>query len=127
MLPTGGPLVYGLVRRSREVPIMHDPDAQPFRLALESVRDDLVAAIRAFRESGGRDEELVLLVDAQHPGKPRVSTATRLEVERSIPDFDPTLAIAFAKHVPGQAPAVVDVRDYVRRVVWIDLTPPLTW
>ena len=50
-----------------------------------------------------------------------------IQLERTIPDFDPTIAIAFAKHVPGQIPAVVDVRDYVRRVVWIDLTPPFTW
>ncbi len=27
----------------------------------------------------------------------------------------------------GQAPAVGDLHDYVRRVVWIDLTPPFTW
>jgi hypothetical protein len=106
---------------------MHDPDAQKFRLALESVREEIVAAVHAWRANGGTDDELALFVDALHPRKPKVSTSTRQQLERTIPDFDPTLPIAFAKHVPGQVPAVVDLRDYVRRVVWIDLTPPFTW
>jgi hypothetical protein len=106
---------------------MHDPDTQKFRLALESVRAELVAAVHAWRDGGGSDDELALFVDAQHPGKPKVSSTTRLELERTIPDFDPTIAIAFAKHLPGRVPAVVDLHDYVRRVMWIDLTPPFTW
>jgi hypothetical protein len=106
---------------------MHDPDAKPFHLALESAREDIVAAVDAWRASGGHDDQLALHVDAQHPGKPRIAASTRQQLELTIPDFDPTIAIAFAKHVPGKVPAVVDVPDYVRRVVWIDLTPPLSW
>ncbi len=106
---------------------MHHPDTQKIRLALESVRDDLVAAVHAWRAAGGKDEELALVVDGSHAGKPKVSTAARDDLRRNIPDFDPTIAIELAKHVPGQAPAVVDLHDLVRRVVWIDLTPPYTW
>jgi hypothetical protein len=103
---------------------MHDPDAKPFLLALENAREDIVAAIVAWRASGGRDDQLALHVDAQHPGKPRVAAATRQQLELTIPDFDPMIAIEFAKHVPGQVPAAVEVPDYVRRIMWIDLTPP---
>jgi hypothetical protein len=106
---------------------MHGPDAQKLRLALESVREDIVAAVHAWRSRGGSDDDLVLLVDGRHPGKPSVSTRTRKELEITIPDFDPTIAIEFARHIPGQVPAVVDLHDLVRRVVWIDLTPPYTW
>lgn len=106
---------------------MHGPDAQKYRLALESVREELVAAVHAWRAGGGKDDELALVVDGQHPGRPRVSTQTRKHLELTIPEFDPTIAIEFAKNIPGQAPAVVDLHDMVRRVVWIDLTPPYTW
>jgi len=106
---------------------MHGPDAPVFRLALESVREDIVAAVHAWRAKGGRDEDLALMVDGLHPGKPKVSTSTRDELALTIPDFDPTLAIEFRKDRPGQVPAVVDLHDFVRRVVWIDLTPPYTW
>jgi hypothetical protein len=106
---------------------VHDSETQTIRLALESVREELVAAVHAWRDQGGRDEELALIVDGQGPGKPRVSTDSRDHLRRTIADFDPTIAIEFAKHQPGQAPAVVDLRNLVRRVVWIDLTPPFTW
>lgn len=53
--------------------------------------------------------------------------ATRKQLELTIEDFDPTIAIEFGKNLPGQAPAVVDLHDLVRRVVWSDLTPPYTW
>jgi hypothetical protein len=106
---------------------MHGPDVQRLRLALESVREDIVAAVHAWRASGRSDDDLALLVDGKHPGKPRVSTATRRELELSVPDFDPTIAIEFVKHIPGQVPALIDLHDLVRRVVWIDLTPPYTW
>ncbi len=106
---------------------MHGPDAQKLRLALESVREDIVAAVHAWRATGVSDDDLALVVDGKHPGKPTVSTATRKQLERTIPDFDPTIAIEFARNVPGQVPAVVDLHDLVRRVVWIDLTPPYTW
>ena len=106
---------------------MHGQDAQTFQLALESVREDIVAAVDAWREKGGSDGELALLVHGQHPGKPAVSATTRKHLELTIPAFDPTIAIEFARHRPGQIPAVVDLHDFVRRVVWIDLTPPYTW
>jgi hypothetical protein len=106
---------------------MQHPDTQAFRLALESVREDLVAAVQAWRDGGGKDEELALVVDGLRHGKPSVTTTTREHLQRTIPDFDPTIVIELAKHPPGQAPAVVDLHDYVRRVVWIDLTPPFTW
>jgi hypothetical protein len=106
---------------------MHGPDAETFRLALESVREELVAAVNAWRAGGERDDDMAFLVDGQHPGRPTVSAMTRQQLELTIPDFDPTIAIEFAKNIPGQAPAVVDLRDFVRRVVWIDLTPPYTW
>jgi hypothetical protein len=106
---------------------MHLSDTQKFRLALESVRADLVAAVHAWRASGRSDEELALVVDGLKPGKPTVSTANRKELELTIPDFEPTIAIEFARNIPGQAPAVVDLHDVVRRVIWIDLTPPYTW
>jgi hypothetical protein len=106
---------------------MHDPGAQAFRLVLESVREDLVEAVHGWRAQGGRDDELALFVDALHPGKPRVTATSREHLKLTIPDFDPTIAIAFAKDKPGQVPAVVDVPDYVRRILWIDLTPPYTW
>jgi hypothetical protein len=96
---------------------MQGPDAQTFRLALESVREDIVAAVHSWRAKGGKDDELALLVDGQHPGKPRVSTSTRRRLELTIPDFDPTIAIEFSKNIPGQAPAVVDLHNLVRRVV----------
>jgi hypothetical protein len=105
----------------------HGSDAQKFRLALESVREDIVAAVHAWRANGGSDDDLALMVDGQHPGKPRVSTTTRKQLELTIKDFDPTIAIEFARNVPGQVPAVVDLHDLVRRVIWIDLTPPYTW
>lgn len=105
----------------------HDSDTQKFRLALESVREDIVAAVRAWRAAGKSDDDLALAIDAAHAGKPTVSTSTRGELELSIRAFDPTIAIEFVQHRPGQAPAVVDLHDYVRRVIWIDLTPPFTW
>jgi hypothetical protein len=106
---------------------MHLSDIQKFRLALESVREDLVLAVHAWHAKGGRDEELAIVVDGSKGGKPVVSTAGRKELELAIPDFEPTIAIEFARHPPGQAPAVVDLPGLVRRVVWIDLTPPYTW
>lgn len=105
----------------------HGADARKIRLALESVREDLVAAVHAWRAQGGSDDDLALIVDGSKQGKPRVSTATRKQLELTIEDFEPTIAIEFAKSIPGQAPAVVDLHDLVRRVVWIDLTPPYTW
>ena len=106
---------------------MHDPDSPKFRLALESVRAEIVAAVHAWRDKGGSDEDLAIVVDGLNPGKPKVSTTTRRDLELTILDFDPTIAIEFAKHPPGRAPAVVDLHGLVRRVVWIDLTPPYTW
>jgi hypothetical protein len=106
---------------------MRGPDAQKLRLALESVREDIVAAVHAWRAKGGSDDDMALLVDGQHPGTPKVSTTTRKELELTIVAFDPTIAIEFARLMPGQVPAVVDLHDLVRRVVWIDLTPPYTW
>ena len=106
---------------------MHGPDAEVFRLALERVRGDIVAAVHAWRAKGGSDDELALRVDGLGPAAPTVSTTTRKELELTIPDFDPMIAIELAKHVPGQVPAVVEVPHFVRRVVWIDLTPPYTW
>jgi hypothetical protein len=79
------------------------------------------------RRKRGICDDLALIVDGQKPGKPRVSTTTRKQLELTIEDFDPTIAIEFARNLPGQAPAVVDLHDLVRRVVWIDLTPPYTW
>lgn len=106
---------------------MHEPDLQTFREALETVRGELVAELKAWRDGGGKDEELAFVVDGLHPGQLRVTAATRQHLLRTIPDFDPTIPIELAKHRPGKAPAVVDLRDYVRRVVWIDLTPPMSW
>src|SRR5579872_3646020 len=106
---------------------MHLTDAQKFRFALESVREELVAAVHAWHARGGSDKDLALVVDGLKGGKPLVSTAARKELELTIPDFEPTIAIEFAQHRPGQAPAVVDLPDLVRRVIWIDLTPPYTW
>ena len=106
---------------------MHGPDAKEIRLALESVRKDLVAAVHAWREQGRSDEHLALVVDGRGRDRPVVTTMDRATLELTIPDFDPTIAIELAKHPPGQAPAVVDLPDLVRRVVWIDLTPPYTW
>jgi hypothetical protein len=106
---------------------LKDPDSQKFRLALESVRDDLVEGVHSWRAMGGRDQDLALFVDGLHPGKPTVSTMNRDILKLTILDFDPTIAIEFAKNLPGQIPAVVDLPNLVRRVVWIDLTPPYTW
>jgi len=103
------------------------PDTQKVRLALESVRHELVAAVHAWRDGGGSDEDLALVVDGRGRDRPEVSTMGRAKLELTIPDFDPTIAIELAKHIPGRAPAVVDLPDLVRRVVWIDLTPPYTW
>jgi len=105
----------------------HGADGQKLRLALESVREDLIAAVHAWRAQGGSDDDLALIVDGSKPGKPRVSTTTRKQLELTIEDFEPTIAIEFARNLPGQAPAVVDLHNLVRRVVWIDLTPPYTW
>jgi len=106
---------------------MHGPDAMQLRAALESVREELVAAVHAWRAAGKADDDLALVVDGRHPGKPTISTADRKELLLTIADFDPALPIDFAQGVPGQAPAAVDLKDLVRRVVWIDLTPPYTW
>jgi hypothetical protein len=105
----------------------HGKDAQIIRLALESVRQDMVAAVHGWRAQGRSDDDLVLVIGGQHAGKPTVSTSTRKELSLTIDEFDPTLAIEFGKHIPGQVPAVVDLHDLVRRVVWIDLTPPYSW
>jgi hypothetical protein len=105
----------------------HGADAQKLRLALESVREDVIAAVHAWRTLGGSDDDLALIVDGKKPGRPRVSTTTRRALELTIADFDPTIAIEFSRNLPGQAPAVVELHDLVRRVVWIDLTPPYTW
>ncbi len=105
---------------------MYDPDAQTFQVALENVRQDIAAAVHAWREGGGIDDELALLVDGQHPGRPVVSATTRKQLELTIPAFDPTIAIEFARRIPGQVPAVVDLHALVRRVIWIDLPPPRT-
>jgi hypothetical protein len=105
----------------------HGVDAQKLRLALESVRDDLIAAVHAWRAQGGSDDELALMVDGKKPGRPRVWTTTRRALELTLEDFDPTIAIEFSRNLPGQAPAVVELHNLVRRVVWIDLTPPYTW
>jgi hypothetical protein len=106
---------------------MHGPDAETFRLALESVREDIVAAVHGWRAGGGSEDDLALLVDGQHPGKPKVLATTRKQLELTIPAFDPTIAIELARAMPGRVPAVVDLHGFVRRVVWIDLTPPYTW
>ena len=105
----------------------HGSDTQKFRLALESVREEIVAAVHEWHAAGRSDDDLALMIDAHNPGKPVVSTSTRQDLELTIKDFDPTIAIEFVKHVPGQAPAIVDLQGYVRRVIWIDLTPPYTW
>jgi hypothetical protein len=106
---------------------VHGPDEQKIRLALESVRQELVTAVHAWRDQGGSDGDLALVVDGRGRDRPLVSTMDRAKLELTIPDFDPTIAIELAKHPPGQAPAVVDLPGLVRRVVWIDLTPPYTW
>jgi len=106
---------------------MHGPDEHQLRVALESVREDIVAAVHAWRSGGGADVDLALVVEGRGEGKPHVSATNRAQLQRTIEDFEPTIAIEFAKHPPGQAPAVVDLHDLVRRVVWIDLTPPYTW
>jgi hypothetical protein len=106
---------------------MHLSDLQQFRLALEGVREELVNAVHAWRAAGRGDEELAIVVDGLKGGKPSVSTASRKDLELTIPDFEPTIAIEFARNLPGQAPAVVNLPGLVRRVLWIDLTPPYTW
>jgi hypothetical protein len=105
----------------------HSSDDQKLRLALESVRDDLVATVHAWRAGGASDDDLVLMVDGRQPGKPAVSAWARRQLELSIEAFDPTIAIELARRIPGQVPAVVDLHELVRRIVWIDLTPPYTW
>ncbi len=105
----------------------HGADGQKLRLALESARADLVAAVHAWRAQGRSDDELALIVDGSKPGKPRVSTMPRKELELTIDAFEPTIAIEFSRSIPGRAPAVVDLQNLVRRVIWIDLTPPYTW
>jgi hypothetical protein len=105
----------------------HGADGQKLRLALESVRADLVEAVHAWRAQGRSDDDLAVVVDGRKPGKPRVSTAPRKQLELTIDDFEPTIAIEFARNLPGQAPALVELPNLVRRIVWIDLTPPYTW
>jgi hypothetical protein len=95
-------------------------DTQKLRSVLEGVREDIVHAVRAWRAKGGADAELALWVDAVKSGRPTVSTATRKELELTIPDFDPTIAIEFAKHPSGRVPVVVDLFHQVRHIVWID-------
>ena len=106
---------------------MGDRETETFRAALESVRADLDAALRAWRDAGRADQDLVFYVDLLRAGTRRVSTTTRGELEMSIPDFDPSLPIELDRRVPGKAPAVVDIHDYVRRVFWVDLGTPLSW
>jgi hypothetical protein len=106
---------------------MHGPDGEEVRLALEALREDIAAAVAAWRAQGRSDGDLALLVEGRHPGRATVSATSRGQLELTIPDFDPTIAIEFAKHPQGQVPAVVDLHDLVRRVVWIRLGPPLGW
>jgi hypothetical protein len=89
--------------------------------ALAAARDDIERAVRDWRALGGRDEELALHVDGEHSSPPRVTPHARAELQLTIADFDPTIAIEFAKHPPGQAPVVVELPGMARHITWIDL------
>src|SRR5579872_7214688 len=102
---------------------VHGADTELFERAVERVRQDIERAVQAWRSQGRGDDELALVVNAVPLGTPIVSTSTRLQLAQTITDFEPTMAIEFSRHIPGQAPAVVELRDYVRRVLWIDLPP----
>ncbi|MGH7437908.1 MAG: hypothetical protein ACRENE_19690 [Polyangiaceae bacterium] len=94
-----------------------------FQRILERVRPDIARAVQAWRAQGKEDGELALMVGGPNPDAPVVSTSSRAQLAQTITDFEPTMAIEFAKHVPGQAPAVLELPDYVRRVVWVELPP----
>jgi hypothetical protein len=96
-------------------------DRAVFAAALAAAREDIERAVRDWRALGGRDEELALHVDGWRFSPPRVTPHTRAELQLTILDFDPTIAIEFAKHVSEQAPAVVELREMARRIYWIDL------
>jgi hypothetical protein len=102
---------------------MRHGDTEVFQRLLERVEPDLVRAVQAWRAQGKGDDELALMVSGSNPGAPVVSTSTRAQLSQTITDFEPTMAIEFAKHVPGRAPAVLELPDYVRRVVWVEMPP----
>jgi hypothetical protein len=106
---------------------MNKPDIEQARVALEGIRAEVTAAIEAWRAGGGRDPDLALYVDGEHPGKPKVTAHARAELQLHVPDFEPTVPIELAKHPPGKVPAIVDLHDDVRHYVWIELGPPLRW
>jgi hypothetical protein len=106
---------------------MPAPEQQAFRSAIEGVRDEIAHAVSDWKAGGGTDETLVLHVDLLRPDQPRVVATTREQLELTIQDFDPSLPIELARTVPGRVPAVVDIHDYVRRVLWIQAMPPHAW
>jgi hypothetical protein len=96
-------------------------ESDVFGAALAAARDDIARSVRDWRAQGRHDEALALMVDGESGGSPRVTALSRTELEQTIVAFDPTIAIEFAKHKPGHAPAVVELRDFVRRIYWVDL------
>ncbi|MGH7298192.1 MAG: hypothetical protein ACRELB_24845 [Polyangiaceae bacterium] len=96
-------------------------DRAVFAAALGSAREALLRAVRDWRALGGRDEDLALLVDGEKGAPPTVAPQSRAHLERTIPDFEPTIAIELVRHRAGHAPAVVTLPGMVRRIYWIDL------
>ncbi|HEY8042177.1 MAG TPA: hypothetical protein VIF15_20375 [Polyangiaceae bacterium] len=97
-------------------------DVETSRAAVAALRDVIAAAVRDYRALGGREEDLAILVDGDAGGgEPRVTAMTRSQLELTVPLFDPTVAIELAKQVPGQVPAVVDLRSHARHIVWLAL------
>jgi hypothetical protein len=92
-----------------------------FAAVLGSLRQELLGAVRDWRALGGRDEDLALFVDGEKSTPPTVAPQSRVHLERTIPDFEPTIAIELVRHRKGLAPAVVTLPGMVRRIYWIDL------
>jgi len=87
-VPLGGLTILAILSVMR--------DSEVFDTILASARDDIARAVHDWRARGGHDDDLALLVDGDAGGSPKVTAMSCVELEQTIPAFDPTIPIAFS-------------------------------